>query len=288
MPDAQAVTSPPLKDLTDAELIHSLPPLEEKRDLTAEERAALDELWRRYSDVIRTHLRRKIYAGRSICPLFWLRDDFFKSSLSRAYMKFLGGVRRATYSNFAGYLCTLAYSAAVDEQREITGERPKPKKPPKAGLEEEGGGDAGSVKPVSLEQCAEKESDEESDEEPASEEPSSEAPVSGRPATPVSRLRSKLPDAFFTATKNERRKVVRALLDRHARQSERNAASTVAVRMYFWQDYTWEGIAERLLHDSPLSSASRAKAIARFVAKDCDKLKCLLQEEFGITGSRQL
>ena len=283
MLDTQTVAPTPLHQLPDSALIESLPLPEDKRELTASERAALDELWRRHYETLRKHLRRIIYSSRSMCPFFWEREQFLDASLSRAYIHFLKRIRRKDYSNFAGYLCTLAYSSAIDEQRSITGrivaESTRAPEPPTGG----------EVAPESegMPSLAEQSPDEESSEGSEATAPW-KSNIKVEHGDQVFRLKSKLPDAFYEASAGERRAIVRELLEIHASQSPTNATSTMALKMRFWQDYTWTEIAQRLMSWSWEGLDACARKASRFVEADCEKLRLLLYETFKITGPRQL
>jgi DNA-directed RNA polymerase specialized sigma24 family protein len=284
MPDTNPFSRAQVQALSDDALIALLPTPEDKRELMTEERAALDELWRRHAETIRTRLRMVIYSSRGPCPFFWFRDEFLQQSFSRSYIKFLAGIRRREYKNFAGYLCTLAYSAAIDEQRKITGRCVDVVESP--------------PRPIPVGGAAPLESDAApgSDEEVSGEEPALEAEDSSSSRSvlkvgqldPKKPLYSKLPDPLHTLEHKERRNIVRELLERHAYSSPESALSTATLRMRFWQDYTWTDIADRIMRSVPLSLATRAKKVERFANKDCSKLKSLLGQEFKITDSEHL
>jgi hypothetical protein len=285
MPDTNVLAQEQIHALTDDELIQLLPTPEEERDLTTQERSALDELWRRHCETIRTRLRMVIYSGHSPCPFFWLRDDFLKQCLSRSYINFLNRIRRKPYTNFAGYLCTLAYSSAIDEQRKITGRC-------KEAVESSPGpipvGGAAALESDAAHGPDEEASDEGSALEGEDSTPSrSSGPKVGQ-LDPKKPLYSKFPNVLYTLENKQRRSVVRELLERHARGSPENALSTATLRMKYWEHCTWTEIADRLMRAVPLSLASRAKKVERFANKDCSKLKSDLGQQFKFPRSKYL
>src|SRR2546426_2037312 len=100
--------------LSDSELI------EQFCATRADERLAA-ELWRRHGDTLYDELKRLTYRRNSFCPYFSDRRSFLDASFSRAYCKYFGGICRARI--LKAWLRVVARTAALEEYRSITRSR---------------------------------------------------------------------------------------------------------------------------------------------------------------------
>jgi hypothetical protein len=124
--------SPNTEHLSEEELIKLLPAPRkkgEKRDaknLSVQERLALDELWKRHREEVEKNLRAKIFAcGSTLCPSQEPnKEHFLQMCINEAYQAFLRRVSEREYENFGGFLFTLVLNVALDVRDEVIGKGP--------------------------------------------------------------------------------------------------------------------------------------------------------------------
>lgn len=195
-----------VKTLSEQDLVKFLPV--EKKDpeqLTAQEKATLDELWRRHYRELKENLRIKT---SSLCPREEPdKEHFLHMCINEAYPAFLRRTRQGEYKNFGGYLFTLALYVGFDVRRQLTKKRSdkrseteKKKKPP--------------VEMISVDDLTEALVDE------------------GKEAPQIVAAR-------------ELREIVREVLQDHASESPRSALSTRVVRQRYIDELSWAQIANR-------------------------------------------
>jgi hypothetical protein len=116
-----------LGHLSDYDLVQLLPIKKERgdtrdpKDLSVQERLALDELWKRHCEEVERNLRAKIFeCGSTLCPEREpSKEHFLQMCLNEAYPAFLRRVGRLEYENFGGFVFTLVLNIARDVRNEI-------------------------------------------------------------------------------------------------------------------------------------------------------------------------
>jgi DNA-directed RNA polymerase specialized sigma24 family protein len=203
-----------------------------------------------------------------LCPPEVESAFFVKMVLDEAYLNFC---RRLKGFSFQGILpawqIRVVFSTARDVRRRITGQRAKPKN-------------------VVTEDTTEQQA------EPEAAVPTEVVlvPLSGLEERELDRAMFKnsasvkKERALCEMVLEERASAIRRALELYAGRSAINAASCRTLVLHFWEDWSWQRLADLMLADrTDIEPASRAQSVKRFVRRDWEEVGLVLQQEFGIT-----
>jgi len=232
---------------------------------TTDEEAA-GELWHgRHKPILLQKIKYIAARPGNIRPDFIDFEPFVKASLSWAWQKYFGGIRRlenpGSKPALNAWLEQIAYTSCMTEQRIIltrgTGEL--------VPLDEVVGGDVPT---------AEYETEKER----------------GPRYTPRPDLAERQPSPPLLIAGRERKFILRELLILHAQSSERARESAHFVRLYHWNGWKCPRIARHYYPDPADEMQEKADnhRVWSRLNTDHEKLRKLLKKEFDVSSLRQI
>lgn len=213
------------------------------------DRAALEELSRRCLRKIEMFARWK----SSLCPAWYSEDLFCEAVASRATDAFVGNICTFRFEGpFLGWLYQVVEKKAIDEQRQLMGRGPIPRRFESIDRPEEETDADGTTRQLR------------------------------RELTPDDLYyRSKYwASPFEHARDVELSEIVTYLLTLHGQTSERNRKSANAIKACMWE--------ERLAREVAKEEGTTVEYVWQFISHDYKQLRALFREKLRVTGEGQI